>query len=81
MQNKRETWTEPEVINRFGNVQKGKRIVLDIAEGTSIPEMKVAVARELDKYIKQLKYYYVVAVVQRDDGELGFKTIVRKVDV
>jgi hypothetical protein len=78
IQNKKETWREPEVVNRFGVEQRGKRIVLEIAEGTGIPEMKVAVARELDKYVKKLRYYYVVAVVQRDDGEIGFRTIVPK---
>jgi hypothetical protein len=78
MQNKKETWHEPEVVNRFGNEQRGKRIVLDIEENTPIAEMKIAVARELDKWITQLRYYYVVAVVQRDDGEIGFRTIVPK---
>jgi hypothetical protein len=79
IQNKKETWNEPEVINRFGTAQRGKRIVLEIAEGTGIPEMKIAVAKELDKYVKKLRYYYVVAVVQRDDGDIGYRTIVRKV--
>ena len=78
IQNKKETWKEPEVVNRFGKEQRGKRIVLEVAEGTGIPEMKVAVAKELDKYVKQLRYYYVVAVVQRDDGEIGYRTIVPK---
>jgi len=78
IQNKKETWKEPEVVNRFGKEQRGKRIVMDIGEGTGIPEMKVAVAKELEKYTKQLKYYYVVAVVQRDDGDIGFRTIVPK---
>ena len=78
MQNKKETWKEPEVINRFGNEQRGKRIVLDVAENTTTDEMKVAVATELEKWITQLRYYYVVAVVQRDDGEVGFRTIVPK---
>lgn len=76
MQNKKETWREPEVINQFGNEQRGKRVVLDVAENTSIAEMKVAVATELDKWIEQLRYYYVVAVVQRDDGTVGYRTIV-----
>lgn len=78
IQNKKETWKEPEVVNRFGREQRGKRIVLEVAEGTGIPEMKVAVAKELDKHVKQLRYYYVVAVVQRDDGEVGHRTIVPK---
>jgi hypothetical protein len=78
IQNKKETWKEPEVINRFGKEQRGKRIVLDVDEGTAIATMKTAVAKELDKRIKQLRYYYVVAVVQRDDGEIGYKTIVPK---
>lgn len=79
MQNKRKTWTEPEVLNSRGQIQKGKRIVLEIAEGTTIPEMKVAVAKELIKYKKQLLYYYVVAKVERDDMEFGYRTIVPKV--
>jgi NAD(P)H-flavin reductase len=78
VQNKKETWRESEVVNRFGVEQRGKRIVLEIAEGTGIPEMKIAVAKELDKYANKLRYYYVVAVVQRDDGEVGFRTIVPK---
>jgi hypothetical protein len=76
MQNKRETWTEPEVTNRFGRVQRGRRVILDVDEGTTIPEMKIAVAEELKKHIRDLKYYYVVVQVQRDDGDYGFRTIV-----
>jgi hypothetical protein len=76
MQNKKETWHEPEIINQFGNDHRGKRIVLDIEENTTIAEMKIAVATELDKYITQLRYYYVVAKVQRDDETIGYRTIV-----
>jgi hypothetical protein len=78
IQNKRETWHEPEVVNKFGNQQRGKRIVLEVPEGMSIPEMKILVAETLDKYIGKLKYYYVVAMVRREDGEYGFRTIVPK---
>lgn len=78
IQNKKETWRDPEVVNRFGHEQRGRRIVIDIAEGTAISEMKIAVAEELEKYAGKLRYYYVVAVVQRDDGEVGFRTIVPK---
>jgi hypothetical protein len=80
MQNKRMKWKEPEVINPHSKKpQPGKRIVLDVSEGTGIPEMKVAVAQELEKYKKNILYYYVVAVVERDDGEIGYRTIVGKV--
>jgi hypothetical protein len=78
IQNKKETWKEKEVVNRFGNAQRGRRIVVDIEEGTPVSEMKIAVAKELDKYAGKLRYYYVVAQVQRDDGEYGYKTIVPK---
>jgi hypothetical protein len=78
IQNKRETWKEKEVVNRFGNEQRGRRIVLDIEEKESVSEMKIRVAEELDKYAGKLRYYYVVAVVQRDDGEIGYRTIVPK---
>lgn len=87
MQNKKETWTDPEVLvartdprdgrkKMFPHV--GKRAVLDV-ENMTIPAMKSAVAELVDSYLqKGLKYYYVVAVVQRDDGEIGYKTIVPK---
>jgi hypothetical protein len=79
MQNKRETWTEPEVINKWGQEQKGKRIVIEVSEKTTIPEMKIAVAEQLERFRKQLKYYYVVAVVEKEDGTFAYKTIVKKV--
>jgi hypothetical protein len=83
MQNPKQTWQDSEVLNaQSGQPQPGKRIVLDIGEGATIPEMKIAVAEVLDKYRKQLVkggYYYVVAVVQRPDGEVGYRTIVPKV--
>jgi hypothetical protein len=79
MMNRRQSWKEPEVVNSQGRGQKGKRIVLDIGPDTTIPEMKIAVAEQLIKFKKDLLYYYVVAVVQRDDGEVGFRTIVPKV--
>jgi hypothetical protein len=79
MQNRRMNWKEPEVVNSQGHLQKGKRIVLEIADGTPVSEMKIAVAEELIKYKKQLLYYYVVAAVERDDGEFGYRTIVPKV--
>ena len=78
MQNKKQTWTEPEVVNRLGKHQRGKRIVLELKEGTTVAEMKVAVATELDRWRKQLRYYYVVVVAQRDDGRIGYRTIVPK---
>lgn len=84
MQNRRKTWTESEVqVSRFRDNKKvmvphpGKRIVLDI-ETDNITQMKLAVAKVVKEYEKQLGYYYVVAVVQRDDGEIGYRTIVRK---
>jgi hypothetical protein len=78
IQNKKETWREPEVVNKFGNKQRGKRIVLEIGENTPVAEMKIAVAEELEKYTGKIRYYYVVAVVQRDDGEVGYRTVVPK---
>jgi len=79
MQNRQMNWKESEVINpHSGKPQPGKRVVLEVGEGTSIPEMKVEVARILDKNIKHLLYYYVVAVMQKDDGQIGYRTIVPK---
>jgi len=81
MQNKRKTWTEPEVINpHSGKPQPGRRVVLDVGPGTSVAELKVSIAKELEKVTKELLYYYVVAVMQKDDGQIGYRTIVRKVD-
>jgi hypothetical protein len=83
MNNKKQTWYDSEVVNvQSGKPQPGKRIVLDIGEDATIPEMKIAVAEVLTKYKRQLfagGYYYVVAVVQRPDGEVGYRTIVPKV--
>lgn len=79
MQNRKMNWKEPEVVNSQGKMQKGKRVVLEIADGTPVAEMKVEVAKILKQYKKQLLYYYVVAVVEREDGEFGFRTIVPKV--
>lgn len=77
IQNKNHTWTEPEVINRHGNEQPGKRIVIE-PSGPSIVQMKLDVARELQRWIKKIQYYYVVVVVEKDDGEIGYRTIVPK---
>lgn len=81
MQNRRMNWKESNVKNSSGRSQPGKRIILDIEPGTPVAEMKIAVAEELIKYKKELLYYYVVAVVERDDGEMGYRTIVPKVYV
>lgn len=81
VQNKKERWKEPEVVNRFGREQRGKRIVLDLDEGTSIAEMKIAVAKELDRFAGKLRYYYVVAVLQREDGKIVYRTIVPKINL
>jgi hypothetical protein len=56
----------------------GKRVVLEV-ETESIATMKIAVADVLKKYLRTIKYYYVVAVVQREDSTVGYRTIVPKV--
>jgi len=48
-------------------------------ETESIATMKIAVADVLKKYLRTIKYYYVVAVVQREDSTVGYRTIVPKV--
>ena len=83
MQNKKGTWVENEVQHKQPSTGKmvphpGKRIVLDV-ETDNINAMKIACADAIKKYIKQLKFYYVVAVVQREDSTLGYRTIVPKV--
>jgi hypothetical protein len=83
MQNKRGTWTESEVMTKQPSTgkmvpHKGKRIVLDV-ETESISTMKIAIAHVLKKYLRQIKYYYVVAVVQREDNTIGYRTIIPKV--
>jgi hypothetical protein len=90
MQNRRESWVDPEVqtikTDPTDGRKKlmphvGKRVVLDV-EGLSVTAMKTLVAQTVDSYIqKKLLYYYVVAVILRDDGEYGYKTIVRKTTV
>ncbi len=77
MQNKNHTWTEPEVVNRHGNEQPGKRIVIE-PSGHSVVQMKLDVARELQRWLNKIQYYYVVAVVQDDNNEIRYKTIVPK---
>jgi hypothetical protein len=83
IQNKRETWTEPEVI-RFskkfpeGKPSKGKRIVIE-PESQSLPGLKIQLAKELEKWKAQIKYYYVVVVVEKSDGTPGYRTIIPKV--
>jgi hypothetical protein len=89
MQNKKETWHEKEVMNQFGDYQRGRRVILDVGVNASIAEMKVAVANELKKHMRSLKYYYVVAVMERDEeprkrgkkgkSNIGYRTIVPKV--
>lgn len=83
IQNKRKTWTEPEVM-RFskrypeGKPASGKRIVLE-PETQSIPGLKIQIAKELAKWRPQLLYYYVVMVVEKSDGTPGYRTIVPKI--
>jgi len=83
IQNKRETWTEPEVL-RFskqcpeGKPSRGKRIVIE-PESQSLAGIKLQIAKELVKYRNQLLYYYVVVVVEKSDGTPGFRTVVPKV--
>lgn len=83
MQNKKGTWIEKEVQHKKPSTGEmiphpGKRLVLDI-ETQDINTMKIACAEALKKYMKQIKYYYVVAVVQREDETIGYRTIVPKV--
>lgn len=83
MQNKKGTWTEKEVLTKQPSTGQmvphvGKRVVLDI-ETDNINTMKIAVSEVLKDYMRTLKYYYVVAVVQRENGEIGYRTIVPKV--
>lgn len=81
MRDKRHKWTESEVINaKSQKPQPGKRIVLDIMT-ESITEMKLAVARELQKWLPKLDYYYVVAVVEREDGTIGYRVVVKTTTV
>jgi hypothetical protein len=83
IQNKRETWAEPEVL-RFskqhpeGKPVRGKRIVLE-PESQSITAIKMQIARELMKWKGQLLSYYVVIVVEKRDGAPGYRTIVPKI--
>ena len=77
MMDKRQSWHESEVINRYGKPQPGKRIVLDVMN-PSIVEMKMAVAKELASWKDKILYYYVVVVVEKDDGTIGYRTIVKK---
>ena len=82
MQNKKETWTEPEVL-RFsklypeGKPQRGKRIVIE-PDSQSLPAIKLQIAKELIKWRSQLLHYYVVVVVEKSDGSPGFRVIVKK---
>ena len=83
MQNKSESWEDKEVMVKQPSTGKmvphrGKRLVLEI-ETESFAAMKIAVAKALKKYKRSIKYYYVVAVVQREDLTIGYRTIVPKV--
>ena len=83
LQNKQGTWTEPEVL-RFskqypdGKPARGKRIVLE-PETQSIANIKLQIAKEIVKWRKQIESYYVVVVIERSDGTLGYRTIVPKI--
>lgn len=78
MRDKKERWVEPEVVNNLsGNPTPGKRIVIDI-DTDNLMEMKLAVAKELRPWIDKLKYYYVVAVRQAEDGSVTYRMVVRK---
>jgi hypothetical protein len=81
MMDKKHKWTEPEVVKKDpdGKLYEapGKRIVIE-PSGPSVIQMKMDVARELDKWIKRLEYYYVVAVAEKSDGTPVFRTIVPK---
>ena len=79
MHDKADRWREPEVTNpRSGKPQKGKRIVME-PETDSLTQMKIQIAREVIKWRKtgQLKNYYVVIAVQKEDGEIAYRTVIR----
>jgi hypothetical protein len=84
MKDKKDQWTEPEVLRKkyVNNVLQmapaiGKRIVLE-PESDSITGMKIQIAKEILKWRRtgKLKSYYVVAVAQKNDGEVAFRTII-----
>lgn len=75
VQNKDRTWSTDTGRKK---PTPGKRIVIDPPGSGSIVEMKIAVAKELQKLANKLEYYYVVVVVERNDGTPGYRTIVPK---
>jgi hypothetical protein len=84
MKDKKGEWREPEVLRkRYENDKQvmvpsvGKRVVLE-PESESLTGMKIQIAKELMKWRRKgkLKSYYVVAVAEREDGEIGYRTII-----
>jgi hypothetical protein len=68
-------WYEPEVVNKNGDPVPGKRIVIE-PSGPSVVQMKLDVAKVILEWRNKIESYYVVAVVERDDGTPGYRTIV-----
>lgn len=78
LKDKRDRWREPEVLSgRSQKPMKGKRIVIE-PESDSLTVMKIQVAREVMKWRNtgELRSYYVVVVVQKEDGDIAYRTIV-----
>lgn len=78
LKDKSEHWTEPEVTRpRTDKPMPGKRIVIE-PHSDSLTEMKIQIAQELMRWRKtgRLKSYYVVVVVEQDNGDIRYRTII-----
>lgn len=82
LKDKKERWTEPEVLRQHTIDGKkamlpapGKRLVIE-PESDSLTQMKIQIARTVIPFRSKIRSYYVVAVVEKSDGEVAFRTII-----
>lgn len=77
LQDKKDKWEEPDLPGSTGKPRPGKLVVLE-PEGTSPVQLKLQIARELQKWIPKIRSYYVVMVVERSDQTLGYRVVIPK---
>lgn len=58
---------------------KRHRIQFPIKPSESYQQMLLTIGRKLVQIKPKTAYYYVVGVVRRDDGELAYRVVLRKV--
>jgi hypothetical protein len=73
---KEKWWTDREYKGK--RIQSRGKPLIITPSGQSALQLKLDVARALAPIMKQLEYYYVIAVIARPDGTEAYRTVVKK---